>query len=105
MPPPTTKRRTTNLKTKNNQNWQIIELYGSLDNQKVKEETFIQTSKRGRDGQPRRRGLVAKWWLVDLGRPGGGWQVGHFHIHVQINWEEKQWSETDCSTKGSRMGK
>ena len=35
------------------------------DNQGVKEETFIQTSRRGRDGTARRRGLVARRGLAD----------------------------------------
>ena len=50
MPPGTTKRRTTpNLKRKNNQNCQKIELYGNFDNQGVKEETFFQAGRRGGD--------------------------------------------------------
>ena len=35
------------------------------DNQGVKEETFIQTGRRGADGAAGWRGLVARWWLVD----------------------------------------
>ena len=35
-PPCTTKRRTTNLKTKNNQNWQKIELYGNPTTKELK---------------------------------------------------------------------
>ena len=44
MTPATTKRRTTtNLKTKNNQNCQKIELYGRLANKELKKEhSFIQ---------------------------------------------------------------
>ena len=38
------------------------------DNHGVKEETFIQTSKRGRDRQPGWRGHAAKWQLVDQAR-------------------------------------
>ena len=39
LPPCTTKRRTTtNLKTKNNQNCQKIELYGSLTTKKLKKK-------------------------------------------------------------------
>ena len=50
-PPRTTKRRTaTNLKTKNDQNCQKIKLYGSLATKKLKEETFIQTGRRGGEG-------------------------------------------------------
>ena len=61
VPPGTSKRRkTTNLKTKNNQNFQIIELGGSPTTKGVKEETFIQTSRRGRDTQPEWRGFAAK---------------------------------------------
>ena len=37
------------------------------DNQGVKEETFIQTGRRGRDGQPGQRRCEAKQWLEDLG--------------------------------------
>ena len=48
MPPHTTKRRTTNLKTKNNQNCQKIKLYGSPTTKELKKETFIQTDKMGR---------------------------------------------------------
>ena len=41
MPPHTTKRRTiTYLKTKNNQNCQKIELYGSLTTKKLKKHSF-----------------------------------------------------------------
>ena len=35
------------------------------DNQGVKEETFIQTGRKDRDGQPGWRGHVARQWLVD----------------------------------------
>ena len=38
MPPCTTKRRTTNLKTKNNQNCQKIEPYGSLATKELKKK-------------------------------------------------------------------
>ena len=70
MPPLTTKRRTKkNLKTKNNQNCQKIELYGSLTTMELKEETFIQTSRRGRDGKWGWRGLVARQWLEDQAVP------------------------------------
>ena len=35
------------------------------NNQGVKEETFMQTCRRGGDGQLGRRGLTAKQWLED----------------------------------------
>ena len=38
VPPCTTKRRTTNLKTKNNQKYQKIELYGSLTTNELKKK-------------------------------------------------------------------
>ena len=70
MPPCTTKRRTTtNLKTKNNQNCQKIRLYGSPTT-RVKEETFIQTSRRGGDGQWGRRRVAARLQVENQGRPG-----------------------------------
>ena len=58
-------RTTTNLKT-NNQNCQKIKLQRSLNNQGVKEETFVQTGRRGRDRQweERTHGKAA------VGRPG-----------------------------------
>ena len=37
-------------------------------NQGDKEETFIQTGRRGGDGQPGQRGLTARQWLVDWAR-------------------------------------
>ena len=89
VPPCSTKRRTTtNLKTKNNQNCQ--------NNQGVKEETFIQTGRRGGDRQPGHRGLPARWQLEDKG--GGGWRSGWFHFCMQINQEEQLESETDHAT-------
>ena len=38
LPPHTTKRKTTNLKTKNNQTCQKIELYGSLTTKELKKK-------------------------------------------------------------------
>ena len=38
MPPHTSKKRTTNLKTKNNQNCQKIELYGSPTTKELKKK-------------------------------------------------------------------
>ena len=35
------------------------------DNQEVKEETFIQTSRKGGNRQLGQRGHVARWWLVE----------------------------------------
>ena len=67
MPPHTTKRRTTtNLKTKNNQNRQKIELYGSLTTKELKKKHSsravggVETGSRGREDS----------------EPGSGWRTG-----------------------------
>ena len=73
LPPCTTKKRTTNLKTKNNQNCQKIKLYGSLTTKELKEETFIHTSRMGGDGQLGQRECMARWRLADEAGP---------HLHV-----------------------
>ena len=72
VPPRTTKRKTTNLKTKTNQNCQKNRTVWKSNNQGVKEETFIQTSRRGRDRQPGQSGLAAtqladpeRWRIVE----------------------------------------
>ena len=103
MPPRTTKRRTTtNLKTKNNQNRQKIELYGSLTTKEIKKKTFIQTSRRGGDGQPDGEdSLKGNSWRT---WHGGGWQGGQSHIQVQINQEEWQGIKADHTTQGSSVG-
>ena len=58
------RRTTTNLRTKTNQNCQKIELYGSLTTKELK-KTFIQTSRRGGDGQLGQRRCWARQWLVE----------------------------------------
>ena len=73
------------------------------DNQGVKEETFIQTGRRGGDGQPGREdSWQGSGWRT--GR-GNGLQTGQSYICMQINWEEQLGSETDCTTQGPRVGK
>ena len=77
MPPRTTKRRTTNLKTKKQPEVTEYRTVWKSDNQGVKEETFIQTSRRDGDGQLGRSGLTARqqledratWWLADWAVP------------------------------------
>ena len=59
-----------NLKTKSNQLTENQTVWKS-NNQRDKEETFIQTGRRGGDGQPGWRGLEARWQLVDPAR----WQI------------------------------
>ena len=94
MPPNTTQTRTTtNIKTKNNQNCQKIELYGSPTTKELKKKH-----------SPRPVGGVETGSRVER-MQGGALQTGRSHIHVQINWEEQLGSETDHTTQGSRVGK
>ena len=75
MPPHITKRRTiTNLKTKNNQNCQKIELYGSLTTKELKKKHLYRLVGRAEDAQQGgnwRTGWV-RWWLAD-------WVVPQLH--------------------------
>ena len=67
MPPPTTKRgTTTNLKTKKQQELPENRAVWKSNNQGVKEETFIQTGRRGGD---RQRG-------GEDTRQGSSWRTG-----------------------------
>ena len=89
------------------------------DNQGHKEETFIQTGRRGRDWQLGQRGLAVRWRLVDparwriveWGRPGcsyqtpqhGGWQTLWPHIRIdKLGGTVRE--RTDCETQGSIAG-
>ena len=56
VPPHITKRTTTNLKTKSNQNCQKIELYGIPTTKELKKKTPIQTGRMDRDEQLGREG-------------------------------------------------
>ena len=72
------------------------------DNQGDKEETFIQTSRRGRDGQLGQRGLMARqqlvdpamWWIVEQGGQSCRWSVRQ-QLVDQV---------TDPKTQGSSAG-
>ena len=75
------------------------------DNQGVKEETFIQTGRRGRDGKPGWRGFTAWWCPEVLGRRGGGWRMGQSHICMWIKWEEQLGRKADHTTQVSNEGK
>ena len=44
--------------------------------QGVKEETFIQTGRRGRDKQPEPRGCTARWQLEDWVDKAGAGRLG-----------------------------
>ena len=104
LPPRITKTRTTtNLKTKTQRELTENQTVWKSDNQGIKEETFIQTGRRGGDGQLCREDSQqgSGWWT---GR-GGGLQTGQSHIHVQINQEEQLGSENHHTTQSFSVGK
>ena len=72
-------------------------------NQGIKEETFMQTNKRGRDRQPGQRGCATRWQLVDQAR----WWLVHQSVpHWCVgNWEEQLGRKTDQATQGPSAGK
>ena len=65
------------------------------NNQGVKEETFTQTCRGGRNGQPGWRELPAKWQLAEL------WSL----ICMQINQEEQLGIEINHTTQSSSTRK
>ena len=69
---------------------------------RVKEETFIQVSRRGRDGAAGVERNNGKAVARGLGQERQCWQTGRSHICVQ---EEQLGSETDNTTQGSSTGK
>ena len=95
LPPLTTKRRTTSLKTNNNQNCQKIKLSESPITKELKKKYSFK--------------LVGG---VEMGSQGGqdewqgsGWRTERSHICIQINQEEQLGSKTDPATQGSSVGK
>ena len=75
------------------------------DKQGVKEETFIQTGRRGRDGKPRRRGHKARQRQMHcMGQAAAG-SPGQSHVQVQISREKQVGSETDHTIQGSSTRK
>ena len=90
--PHTTKRRTTNLKTKDNQNCQKIELHGSPITKELKKKNSSFSSRRGGDRQAGQRGHMAKW------------RFGQSHIRMRISLKKQLGSKTDHVTQGSSKG-
>ena len=76
LPPHTTKRRATNLKTKNNQNCQKIKLYGSPTTKELKKK---------HSSRPVGGAETGSWGREDSWQ-GSGWRSGRSHICKQINW-------------------
>ena len=70
MPPCTTKRRITNLKTKKNQNCQKIELYGSATTKELKKKHSSRLVGGAEIGSQVEQGnsWQARQWLADLVR-------------------------------------
>ena len=83
VPPWTTKKSTkTNLSTKNNQNWQEMELYGSLTTKDLKKKHSSRpvggAGMGSRAERPCGKAAAvgpgpARWWLAD-------WVVPHLHV-------------------------
>ena len=112
VPPRITKRRaTTNSKTKHNQNWQKIELYGSPTTKELKKKHSSRlVGAAETDSSYHWRGSESRQWLEEQGGQGGGtWQgrlwTGRSHILVQINWEEQLGSDTDLASQSSSARK
>ena len=83
------KKNNNNLKTKKQPELTENRTVWKSDSQGVKEETFIPTSRRGRDGQWGWRGLEARQWLEDRAGWGSSWRSRQSHICMQINWKNK----------------
>ena len=96
MPPYTTKRRTTtNFKTKNNQNCQKIEPYGSPTTKELKKKH----SSRPVGGAEMGSRVERTRSKVAAGGPGRS------YIHLQKNPKEQLGNDTDRTAQGSSMGK
>ena len=72
MPPHTRKKKTTNLKTKNNQNCQKIKLYGSLTTKDLKRNIHPDRSEGQRQAARLER-TGGKVVAGGRGRGGHGW--------------------------------
>ena len=95
LPPHTTKRRTTTLKTKNNQNCQNIGLYGSPTTKEIKK---THSSRLVGGAEMGSRGREVVW-------QGCSYRTWWFRICKWINWEEKLGSKADRTIQRSSMGK
>ena len=113
-PPCTNKRRTTvNLKTKNNQNCQKIELYGSLTIKELKKKhssRLVGGAEMGME-KPGWRRLVRRWKLLEQAVPylcaenweeqlqevnQGARQIAQSRVPVQGNKASKSLTEKTC---------
>ena len=85
-------KKDNKYKTKSNQNYQKIKLYGSLTTKELKKKHSFRLLGGAEMGSQAGEDM----WQ------GGSWQS---HICVQINWEEQLGIKTDCTTPGSSVGK
>ena len=112
MPPHITKRRTiTNLKTKNNQNCQKIELYGSPTTKELKKKhssRLVGGTEMG--GQGKNDGQQGSSWRTRVGkaaagRQGSSWwtwqQTLQPRVPAQGNKASKPLTENICGGCGS----
>ena len=83
------------FKTKNNQNFQKIELYGSPTTKELKKKHSFRLVGGAEMGSWGRRGQVVRGRLEDRVVP---------HL-LKINWEKQVGRETDHATLGSSMRK
>ena len=94
VPPRTTKRTTTNLKTKNNQNCQKTEQYVSPTTKELKKKhssRLVGGAETGSQGG-------------ENSRQGSSWRTRWSRIGMQINQEERLGNDMDHTTQGSGMG-
>ena len=95
-----------NNKFKNNKQLELPEDQTLLqsDNHGVKEETFIQTGRRGGDRQPGWRGHTARQWLVDRVCKAtiADWAVPHSCMDKLGGSIQ---NKTHCTIQGSIVGK
>ena len=93
--PCTTKRRTiTNLKTKNNQNCQKIELYGSPTTKELKKKhssSLVGGAETGSQDE-------------EHTRQDSSWSSRQSYLHMWRNGEEHLGSDTNHTTQGSSVG-
>ena len=104
MLPHTTKRRTTNLKTKNNQNCQKIKLYGSPTTKELKKKHSSRLV-GGADlyPQPRQTAHAARPWTGQVRWQWVAWAVPHSHASKPGGTTGGRGK--DHATQGSTVGK
>ena len=98
----TTRRTTTNWKTKNKQNCQNIELYGSQTTKELKKHSSrpvggVETRSQG--GVAARGPRQARWQLADQTAPIYMWKTG------RNNWRIRQTTQPRVPARGNKASK